>query len=129
VSAFSGSLQLDFGDWGKDVGRIAILLAPITWRGITVPKGFMTDGASMPRPLWWFLPPWGDRATVAAVFHDFACEALKAGAAVVDGENRPACDRLFRLALSDLGVAAWRCWLCYFGVRAYSNWEKACSRF
>ncbi len=57
MTSFTGPLRLDFGDWGSGVGRIAILLEPLTWRGITVPTGFMTDGASVPRILWAWLPP------------------------------------------------------------------------
>jgi uncharacterized protein DUF1353 len=37
---------------------------------ITVPVRFMTDFASVPRPLWWLLPPWGKYGN-AAVIHDF----------------------------------------------------------
>lgn len=116
----TGPLKLEFGDWGPDVGRVAILLEPLTWRGITVPAGFMTDGASVPRILWWFLPPWGDRATRAAIIHDFACDMLKAGTPVPGGETRAGCDGLFLAALLDLEVAPWRARLCWAGVRAYS---------
>lgn len=120
---FYGRLHLDFGDWGPEVGRIAILLAPVTWRGITLPTGFMSDGATVPRLLWSFLPPWGDRSTVAALIHDFSCDSLKAGRAVPGGHTRFACDRLFRDALMELGVASWRAWTCWAGVRAYSIYE------
>lgn len=37
---------------------------------ITIPKGFLTDGASVPRPFWSLLPPWGDYGQ-AAVLHDY----------------------------------------------------------
>lgn len=116
---FTGRLQLDFGDWGR-AGRIAILLAPVTWRGITLPAGFMSDGATVPRFLWWLLPPWGDRSTVAALIHDFACDSLKAGSPVPDGATRFACDRLFREALVELGVASGLAWISWAAVRAYS---------
>lgn len=122
--SFAGRLQLDFGDWGPEVGRIAILLAPVTWRGITLPAGFMSDGATVPRFLWWFLPPWGDRSTVAALIHDFACDSLKAGAPVSGGDTRLACDRLFRLAMLELGVSPWLAWISWAGVRAYSIYEE-----
>lgn len=118
---FTGRLQVDFGDWtDQNAGRIAILLNDVTWRGITVPAGFMSDGATVPRFLWWFLPPWGDRATVAALIHDFACDSLKAGAPVPGGETRERCDGLFRAAVIELGVSRWRAWLSWSGIRAYS---------
>lgn len=37
---------------------------------ITVPKGFRSDGASVPRPLWWFLSPAGELFE-AAILHDY----------------------------------------------------------
>jgi len=37
---------------------------------INVPVGFLTDFASIPRPLWWLLPRWGKYGN-AAVVHDF----------------------------------------------------------
>lgn len=39
---------------------------------ITVPKGFQTDFASIPRPIWVLMPP-DDDYTQAAVLHDFMC--------------------------------------------------------
>lgn len=83
----------------------------------------MSDGASVPRFLWWFLPPWGDRSTVAAMIHDFACDSLKAGTPVPGGDTRVACDALFREALRELGVSFWQRWLCWVGVRLYSVYE------
>jgi hypothetical protein len=120
ADSFSGSLQLDFGDWGR-AGRIAITLSPITWRGITLPAGFMSDGASVPRALWWFMPPWGDRSTLAALFHDFVCEARPPLPGL---ETRAACDRLLYDALIDLCVARWRARLAWAGVRAASLWWR-----
>jgi hypothetical protein len=120
VAGFSGRLQLDFGDWGPDVGRIATTLSDIGWRGYLLPKAFMSDGASVPRPLWWFLPPWGDRATVAALFHDWLCDELNAGRPKPGAVTRADCDRLFRECLIDLGVSPWRAWTCWAGVRAFS---------
>jgi len=129
VSAFTGSLQLDFGDWGKDVGRIAITLAPMRWTctepghevDIEIPAGTMSDGATVPRLLWWFLPPWGDRATPAAVLHDFLCERLDQGHPFPNCDTRARCDAQFRLALIALKIPRWRAWLCWAGVRLYSK--------
>ncbi|QVD49375.1 hypothetical protein LUCX_305 [Xanthomonas phage vB_XciM_LucasX] len=38
-----------------------------------VPAGFLSDGASVPKPLWWLVPPWGNYGQ-AAVLHDILCE-------------------------------------------------------
>ena len=42
---------------------------------VHVPKGFLTDGASVPRALWALIPPWG-RYGQAAIMHDYLCEYL-----------------------------------------------------
>lgn len=112
-------VQLDFGDWGAS-GRMAVLMAPLVWRDVTVPAGFISDGATVPRWLWWFLPAWGDQATPAAIIHDFLCDALDRGTPTAGATTRAECDRLFREALLDLGLAAWRAWLCWAGVRLFS---------
>lgn len=40
---------------------------------VTVPKGFLTDGASIPRIFWFLFPPFG-RYMDAAIVHDYLCE-------------------------------------------------------
>lgn len=127
MSHFTGRLQLDFGDWGN-AGRIAILLDDVTWRcdtpgaelTVTIPVGTMSDGASVPQFLWWFMPPWGDRSTFAAIAHDFLMDAVLDGHPVVGAEKRSLCDRQFYLALRCLGVPLWRARLAWLGVRANS---------
>ena len=49
---------------------------------VTVPVGYLTDGASVPQLLWNLIPPWGSYGQ-AAVVHDLLCEYL---AIVVAGE-------------------------------------------
>jgi hypothetical protein len=44
-------------------------------RTITVPAGFLTDGASVPRALWSVIPPWGPWGQ-AAIVHDYLVEYL-----------------------------------------------------
>lgn len=120
LSNITGRLQLDFGDWGRDVGRIAVTLSPITWRGYTLEAGFMSDGSSVPRFLWWFLPPWGDRSTIASLFHDKACDMLKAGAPILGCTTRSLCDKMYLDLLVDLGVSRPRALAAWAGVRFYS---------
>ena len=117
---FTGRLQLDFGDWGPEYGRYAWTMGEIEWRGFVLPVGYMSDGASVPRPLWWFLPPFGDRSTVAALFHDWLCEQIEDGRPLPGAGTRRDCDRLFRECLIDLGVEPWRAWIAWAGVRAFS---------
>jgi hypothetical protein len=123
---FTGRLQLDFGDW-QEAGRIAITLGAVGWQhgGIyaLIPASYMSDGASVPRWLWWFLPPWGDRATFAALLHDYLLDRLQGflpGGPVQGCETRKLCDRQFLLACLALGVPAWKAYLAWAGVRAHS---------
>lgn len=39
---------------------------------ITIPQGFVTDGATVPRLFWGLIPPWGKYGQ-AAVVHDYLC--------------------------------------------------------
>lgn len=41
-------------------------------RYVTIPKGFFTDGASVPRMFWAIFPPWGSYGQ-AAIVHDYLC--------------------------------------------------------
>ena len=52
-------------EFGYDIGEVD------SGNLIDVPIGFMTDFASVPRPLWWFIPKWGKYGN-AAVIHDFS---------------------------------------------------------
>ncbi len=81
------------------------------WRG-RVPKGFITDFASVPRPLWNVLPPTGPYGP-AAVIHDY----LYRTAAV----SRMDADFTFREAMERLGVP-WRVrQTMYYGVRWFGS--------
>lgn len=57
---------------------------------VTVPTGFLTDGASIPKALWNMIPPWGDHGQ-AAVMHDYLCEH----GSISNGYNRISVDRRF----------------------------------
>lgn len=121
---FYGYLQLEFGDFGPDVGRYARTLSPIAWvcgdTFITIPAGTISDGATVPRPLWWLLPPWGDRATLAAVLHDYICLAIDNRQPVPGCETRARCDAHFHAALLACGVADWKAALLWAAVRIHS---------
>lgn len=45
-----------------------------------VPKGFKTDGASIPRLFWSIYPPYRSEYFSACVIHDFLCEKAKSKA-------------------------------------------------
>ena len=73
-----------------------------TGRYVDVPAGFITDGASVPRPFWSLIAPWGTYGQAAIVI------------------TRKECDRILLQAMTDLGVPVWKRSVIYGAVRAYA---------
>jgi len=100
-----------------------ILLAPLVYYSsllcmtITVPKGFRTDYASVPRlPLIYAL--FGDTSHKAAVIHDYLYAVRRT--------TRAEADAIFREAAEASGVGFFRRNLMYYGVRLGGKlaWES-----
>lgn len=91
------------------------LLAPFSYLDpdhglITVPPGFETDFASVPRlPIVFDLV--GAYGHAAAVLHDYLYKAALL--------PRAEADRVFFNALRSSGIARWRAWLMLGGVRLF----------
>lgn len=131
------------------------VLAPLIWTGtegdtFTVPVGFVTDFATVPRFLIWKVRPYGPY-TRAAVLHDWLLVELAGWTrrhrgnvvkAPMDGsdDQPPATSReidgIFRRAMEDLGVSwvtRWQMWAavrlasCFNPRRAYGRqfWRDA----
>lgn len=84
---------------------------------ITVPAGFVTDFASVPRlPLAFLLT--GDTAHMAAVVHDFLYS--------IKIFPRETADAVFYEAMRATGVPAWRAYLMWLGVRVGGQirWDR-----
>jgi hypothetical protein len=84
---------------------------------ITVPAGFLTDFASVPRALWWLLPPWGKYGK-AAVIHDYLYKTKP--------WSRRRCDSIFLEGMKVLGVSWATRTTMYAAVRAggWLAWNK-----
>lgn len=126
MSGFTGRLALDFGDWGPKVGRYARLLGPVVWTStapglectVVLPEGYMSDGGTVPRWLWWLMPRWGDETTLPALLHDFILECLDDGTPAAPClTTRRRCDATFRVALVASGVGRPRALALWLGVR------------
>lgn len=97
---------------------------------VRVEPGFITDFASVPRIFWNILPPWGKYGE-AAVIHDHLYRTL-GEVESLESKNgkkhltRWQCDLVFRRAMKDLGVAAWKRWVMWAGVRigGWIPWHK-----
>lgn len=81
--------------------------------GMTVPAGFVTDLASVPRPVQWLVPRAG-AYDWAAVVHDYLCTTLEAGRPVTSPVDT---DGVFRRLMRELGVPVVLRWLMWAGVR------------
>jgi hypothetical protein len=94
-----------------------ILLKPISWHPpagqeslphVEVPKGFVTDLASIPRIFWSLLQPAGEYA-YAAIIHDYLYWMQKI--------PREKADLVFRLAMEDFKINAATVIVIYNAVR------------
>ena len=79
---------------------------------ITIPKSFLTDGATVPRIFWCLIPPY-HRYLPAAIIHDYQCDL---------GVDRHFALKLFRTNLLRLGISAKYRFVMYYGIKAYIYW-------
>lgn len=82
--------------------------------GITVPIGFVTDFATVPRLIWSIIPPIG-RYTKAAVLHDYLYE----NPYLV--KNKKEADKIFLQAMQVLEVEKWKRTTMYCAVRVFGK--------
>jgi hypothetical protein len=87
-----------------------ILLEAYTYKDVTVPVGFVTNGADIPRIFWSFYPPNRSDYLPAVVVHDYLCSL---------GEYEKA-DRYFKDILKALGTSEFDIFVLHGGVRFYS---------
>lgn len=83
----------------------------------TVPVGFRTDWASVPRVPFLYLLC-GDTAHPAAGLHDYLYSAPHK-------TDRATADKILKEAAISTGVPKWRAWMLYLGVRigGASHWD------
>ena len=90
-------------------------------RRFTVPAGYVSDGASVPRLFWRLLSPPIDPVTLApSIIHDW----LYDNAWRYD-LTRLECDRWYRDALVANGYPLWKANLTYIGIRlvGWRHWQ------
>ena len=77
---------------------------------VEIPAGFSSDGASVPKALWWMYHPFG-RYLRAAVVHDWFC--------VTQSINYKEAALVFREAMKVCGVNKWRRNKMYWAVKLF----------
>jgi hypothetical protein len=80
-----------------------------------VKKGFKTDFASVPRFLWWFIPPIG-KYSVAALIHDDLYKPYNRC-------DRFTADAVFRIIMMQYKCSLWHRLSMYYAVRAF-GWVR-----
>lgn len=119
-ATFSGPLSITQLDpsW-----RLWSLNEFLEYDGIFVPPGFITDGASVPRLLWWLFPAWGSYGR-AAVIHDFLCQQIALGIGLGLTVTRKMADLIFRDAMKASGTGFFTRWTIYLAVRIFALVSK-----
>lgn len=83
---------------------------------VTVPCGHASDGASIPRPLWWIVGhPLDGGPLKSAIVHDWLCEHARTY------RDRKLGDTIFLYMLDEAGISWWRRTAIYMGVRFYAR--------
>ncbi len=121
MSQFTGPLAIVEVDVDKETW---MLFQPLVWevgeKGsgifITVPEGFISDGASVPWPLNIVLNRWG-RYRRAACLHDHLCALIRTGHPSPHARTRKEADKIFSQANSASGVSLPLRGILYAGVR------------
>ena len=99
------------------------------WVILEIPRGFVTDFASIPRLARLIIPKLG-RHTKASVVHDYLYQYHNVNVHEADRTyytyKRKVADDLFLEGMIDLGVRHWKANLMYYGVRAFGwlAWHK-----
>ena len=85
------------------------VLEPIQVGSFTIPKGYVTDGASVPRVFWCLFPPNKTDYLPCAIIHDYLCDK---------GLYKKA-DKTFKECLKSIGCNKFTIYSMYFAVRFY----------
>ena len=109
--------SLTIKDTGRtnEQGRVVYeVVEPFTFKTailtVKVPRGFLTDFASVPRFMWLVFPPTG-KYNRPATIHDFLY--------VIQPCSRWTADAVFREAMIEAGVPFWKRWLIWAAVRVF----------
>lgn len=90
---------------------------------VRIPQGYLTDGATIPKPLADLIPAWG-KYGAAAIIHDHLCEYLEVWH---KGERRYVSryegDKIFYEAMKVLGVPCYKRVLFWCAVRIFSKFK------
>jgi hypothetical protein len=125
IDAYIGRKDFSAPKFGKFLDRTYYLIEDLEWTpkvpipGVTkivVPKGFVTDFASVPRIFWPILPP-DDEYLLAAIVHDWLYWQQLG--------TKPQADAYLKAGMEELGVTSWKITAVFQGVARLgdSSWK------
>ena len=118
MSHFASNLLVTDIHKGWRLERSLVYKSDYLGRQVTVPRGFETDLASVPRIFRFIVPVANARNRKAAIVHDYLC---------VHGESKGVtqkqADKVFREALGVCGIGRYRSACLFYPVRSY-QWLK-----
>ena len=88
-----------------------IVTEAYSYKDINIEVGFESDGATIPRFLWWLYPPFYPNYLTACVVHDYLCKA----------ESYKKADRYFQQILKQSGVRYTTRRNLVLGVKTWHN--------
>lgn len=87
------------------------------YKDIRIKKGFVTNGADIPRVLWSIFPPNSPEYMSAIVIHDFLCDKYPK-------VSYKEADKVFYEAMLEIGVAKWKAKLFYVCCSSYHRFKE-----
>lgn len=89
------------------------LVENYSYKTLSIPKGYQTNGANIPRVFWSLFPPNSPEYLSAVVAHDFLCDRAR------KKEDFRQADEIFYEMLKELGVSKIKAITFYLSVRLY----------
>ena len=90
---------------------------------VTVPKDYISDGATVPAPFKLLLPPWGEYGQ-AAVVHDYLLEHRRWDQDIIDTVSRRDARRAFNDAMRVLEVPFYKRLSMITGVWVWDQYKN-----
>lgn len=118
MSHFHSELILMAVDKGWVVVEDFTYTSELLNKDITVPRGYFTDLASVPRLMRWLVPVANAKNRKASVVHDYLCTH---GVELEIVHNQKQADLVFREALGASGLGKVRSGALYYPVRFFQS--------
>lgn len=121
TTLFPDPLHFTLDGWHGDcmVYRLDHYYRICTSRGwITIPRGFCTDGLSIPPFAWLVVGPTNGPAFGAGLLHDYL---YSRESTLYHNHPREICDLLFKEAMWNLGISWFRREMIYRSVRLFGG--------